>query len=174
MQIWRLRACRSPPFYRCQGRRSSACLPSPSGPLRRPIRSPPPRRTSPLGVQTMLAPRTALGNMSQYQMDLQGQAEGYGRPLSPADSARSTSCLTRATTALSDQYFAWELPSASCLGKPTCFGRLPLSSGVPESCYQLYEKLCVSTLWWLSVRDRAHCLGYLAGTSCPQNFFGSA
>ena len=117
----------------------------------------------------MLAPRTALGNMSQYQMDLQGQAEGYGRPLSPADSANSTSCLTRATTALSDQCSAWELPSASCLGKPACFGRLPLSSGVPESCYQQFEKLCVFTLWWLSVSDRAHCLAYLAGTSCSQN-----
>ena len=85
----------------------------------------------------MLAPRTALGNMSQYQMDLQGQAEGYGRPLSPADSARSTSCLTRATTALSDQCSAWELPSASC----------PLESqraSVACPCHQEYLNLSTS------------------------------
>ena len=80
-------------------------------------------------------------------------------------------CLTGATPALVDQYFAWELLSASCLGKPACFGRLPLSSGVLDSWYQQDEKLCVCTLWWLSVRDSAYCLIYLAGTSCFQNFF---
>lgn len=158
MQTWRPCACRSPPSCRCQGRCSFACLPFPLVPLKRPTQNPPPHRTSPSGVQTILAPRMALGSMSRYQMDLQGQAESYDRPLSPAGSASSIVCLTGATPILIDQCFVWELLSVSCLGKPACFGRLPLSSGVPESCYQQYEKLCVCTLWWLSVRDRACCL----------------